>query len=213
MGSDTQVSGMKRTTIRIFYNFFWDATIVKTKKMQEEFKLGKAYVIPNGVNLTGISSNEKSQNNTVLFAADPSRKSKNFPLAKAALEYLEDKKQKDIPLKIIYNVPHQEIINEIHSSGCVLVTSLWEGSPNIIKEAMACNRPIVSTNVGDVNWLLQDVSGCYIVNSTAEDVGVGISDALQFSNDHGETNGRNKIIKLGLDSESVAEKIITLYNN
>jgi glycosyltransferase involved in cell wall biosynthesis len=211
MGSDTQILGIKRFIIQIFHYLFWDATIVKTQKMKEELNLKTAHVIPNGVNLNSFDLHQDNIKNTVLFAADPSRKSKNFLLAKAAIEHLESLNYKDVEFKIKFNISHQEMIKEIQSAGCVLLTSLWEGSPNIIKEAMACNRPIVSTKVGDVHWLLQGVFGCFIVNSNAKDVGEGIISSLQFSNQQGQTNGRSKLIQLGLDSESIADRLIEIY--
>jgi teichuronic acid biosynthesis glycosyltransferase TuaC len=213
MGSDTQIFGIKRFIIQTFHYLFWDATIVKTQKMKEELNLKTAHVIPNGVNLNSFDLHQDNIKNTVLFAADPSRKSKNFLLAKAAIEHLESLNYKDVEFKIKFNISHQEMIKEIQSAGCVLLTSLWEGSPNIIKEAMACNRPIVSSDVGDVNWLLQGVSGCFIVNSNAKDVGEGIISALQFSNQIGQTNGRDKLIQLALDSESIADKLIEIYKH
>jgi len=213
MGSDTQIFGIKRFIIQIFHYLFWDATIVKTQKMKEELKLKTAHVIPNGVHLNSFDTPQEKIKNKVLFAADPSRKSKNFPLAKAAIEHLKSLNYKDVEFKIKFNISHQEMIKEIQSASCVLLTSLWEGSPNIIKEAMACNRPIVSSDVGDLHWLLQGVSGCFIVNSNAKDVSEGIISALQFSNQIGQTNGRVKLIQLGLDSESIADKLIEIYKH
>lgn len=211
MGSDTQIFFIKRLIIQILHRFYWDVTIVKSQKMKESLRLKEAFVIPNGVNLSLFNSNQKTNKNIVLFATDPSRKSKNFPLAKAAMEYLQSLGHHNIQLKVVYNISQTEIIKEIQSAGCVLLTSLWEGSPNIIKEAMACNRPIVSTKVGDVNWLLSDVLGCFIANSNAKDIGEAIISALKFSNQIGHTNGRTKLIQLGLDSESVADRLIEIY--
>ena len=211
MGSDTQIFGLKRLIIQIFHRLFWDVTIVKTQKMKESLKLKEAFVIPNGVNLSLFDSNQETNKNIVLFAADPSRKSKNFPLAKAAMEYLQSIGHRDLQLKVVYNISQTEIVKEIQSASCIILTSLWEGSPNIVKEAMACNRPIVSTKVGDVNWLLSNVSGCFIANSNAKDIGEAIISALQFSNQQGQTNGRSKLIQLGLDSESIADRLIEIY--
>jgi hypothetical protein len=89
MGSDSQVSGFNRILIRIFYRLYWDITIVKTQKMKNSLRIKKAYVVPNGVNLDILKSNIQPLKNTVLFAADPSRKSKNFPLAQSAINFLQ----------------------------------------------------------------------------------------------------------------------------
>ena len=91
----------------------------------------------------------------------------------------------------------------------VILTSLWEGSPNVIKEAMACNCPIVSTNVGDVRWVIGDTEGCYITSFDPEDVAEKIKLALEFGK---RTNGRDRIIELGLDSETIAKRLIDIYS-
>ena len=90
----------------------------------------------------------------------------------------------------------------------MVLTSFHEGSPNVIKEAMACNCPIVATNVGDVEFIIGDTKGCYISDFDANDVAEKIKLALEFGK---KTEGRNRIIEFGLDSRSVARKIIRVY--
>jgi len=106
---------------------------------------------------------------------------------------------------------HQKIPVYFAASHVALLTSLWEGSPNVVKEAMACNCPIVSTNVGDVKWLFGDEPGHFITGFTPEDVAEKIKLALEFSEKYGRTNGLNRIKDLGLDAETVAHKLIDLY--
>ena len=75
---------------------------------------------------------------------------------------------------------HNDVVELLNSSSCLLLTSRWEGSPNIVKEAMACNLPIVSTNVGDVKWLLDEVEGCFVVDHNENEIGNAILNALNF---------------------------------
>ena len=90
----------------------------------------------------------------------------------------------------------------------VLMTSFTEGSPQIIKEALACNCPVVSVPVGDVPDLIEHIQGCYITTYDS----VEIKDKLQLALDYGRlTEGRKRILNLGLDSESVARKILVVY--
>ena len=88
----------------------------------------------------------------------------------------------------------------------MLLTSLWEGSPNVIKEAMACNCPIVSTDVGDVKKIIKNTQGCFITSFDPRDVSIGITKALRFGK---KTNGREHIKHL--DDKIIAKKIINLY--
>lgn len=101
----------------------------------------------------------------------------------------------------------------MNASDVLLFTSKWEGSVNVVKEAMACNCPAVSTDVGDVRWVTGNTDGCFISNFKPEDVADKITLALQFSKEKCRTNGRERIIELGLGSETIANRILVVYNN
>ena len=53
----------------------------------------------------------------------------------------------------IMDIKHSEMNLYFNASDLLLSTSLWEGSPNVIKEAMATNTIIISTNVGDALFI------------------------------------------------------------
>ena len=78
---------------------------------------------------------------------------------------------------------------------------------------MSCNIPIVSTKVGDVDWLFKSTKGCYIIKNDPYDCYLKLQQALKFSILEERTNGREKIESLKLDDTSVAKKIINLYCN
>jgi glycosyltransferase involved in cell wall biosynthesis len=190
MGSDAQMKGWKKKLTLYFNDKYWNYTIVKSEEMAKVLGLKNFIVIPNGVDLESIKPNSSNPDNVikkVLFAANPERESKGYPLAKAAFKLLNDD---SIELEVKFNVAHQEIIQSINACDVVLLTSKWEGSPNIIKEAMACNRPIVATKVGDVPWLLAGVDGCYLVDQDEQQVANAIQESLKIK----QSQGRNKII-------------------
>jgi len=213
MGSDTESNWLERGLIRIFYFLFWERLIVKSRSMYDKIKIKNALILPNGVNLRFIDKNFKhhqclSKRLKVLFAADPSRESKNFQLAEKAFQFL---KNEPLELNVTYNLSHEEIIEELHLTDIVLLTSRWEGSPNIIKEAMACNCVIVSTNVGDVEWVFGKTKGCYLTSHDPEDVAEKLIIAHNFVIVHGKTRGRDRIIELGLDSDTIAIRLKNTY--
>ena len=73
---------------------------------------------------------------------------------------------------------------------------------------MTCNLHIVSTDVGDVIDIIGGIDGCFICSYDPIDV----ADKIKMALDYGKrTNGREQIIKLGLDSDSIAKKIIKVY--
>ena len=82
--------------------------------------------------------------------------------------------------------------------------------PQALKEAMACNCPIVATDVADIKYLLGDLNGCFITTFEPKDAAENVSRALQFTN---RTQGRKRIVELGLDSKTVALNVLSVYNS
>lgn len=216
MGSDTYMSGFLRKIIYFFYKYRWDITILKTHKMKELLGMERAEIIPNGVDITRfkpIPQNESREmlnfpleKKIIIFISFPNRPEKNIELAKTSLQRIN---RSDILFKHIYNVPNEKIPLYYNAADALLLTSKWEGSVNIVKEAMACNCPIISTNVGDVKWVLGDTEGCYITSFEPEDVADKIKAVLDFGR---RTNGRNRIFNLGLDSENIADRLFHVYH-
>ena len=95
------------------------------------------------------------------------------------------------------------------AANCLLMTSKTEGSPQVIKEAMACGCPIVSVDVGDVAERTSGVEGCYVVPSRdPKDIAQALLQAIAYE---GRTDGREKIIEMGLSNDQVAEQLIEIY--
>lgn len=217
MGSDIS-HNMLFLLSKIFSNYFWKITIAKSLEMSVLLNNNLIRIIPNGVNLEIFKPLDKircrevlewnEQGSHILFAANPTRKVKNYNLANNAIKLICNK---TINLHTLKNVPHRDIPIWINASDVVILTSHREGSPNVIKEAMACNRPIVTTNVGDVGWLLDSLEGCFIASSSPNDFAEKVESAIEFSKKNRETKGRVRIKYLNLDSASVAKKIIQLY--
>ena len=187
--------------------------------MRNDIKLRNAIVIPNGVNFHRFFPIAKDQaqkrlyfnpqKKHILFASNPDRPEKNDALADKAIRLVNNY---DVEVHFLKNIINSEVKLHYCASDIVLLTSTREGSPNVIKEAMACNRPIVCTNVGDVRWVLGDTPGCYVASFESGNVAVKLKMALKFSIEKRMTNGRGRLMELGLDSESIASKIINIYH-
>ena len=217
MGSDVKSSKFYVFIIHIFKLIFrWEILIVKSYDMMKNLGLKDAIVIPNGVDLFHFKPKDKlycqkqlewdTSKKHFLFASNPIRPVKNFKLIKKAFNILNNEVFK---IHVLDNVPHKLVPIYMNASDAILLSSLWEGSPNVVKEAMACNCQIVSTDVGDVRGVIENTKGCFISTFEPEDVAKKINLALQFTK---QTNGREKIIELGLDSNTIAKRIIEIYN-
>ena len=198
---------------KIFAKYFYDFNIVKSKNLQNVLSnLKNVSVIPNGVNYEIFFPMDKInarnqlglgiEKKIVLFAANPERPEKNFPLCK---EVIEKMGRKDIELLVVYGVSQQTLNLYYNSADVIFLTSVHEGSPNVIKEALVSNRPIVATNVGDVKDHLINIDGCYVTNYDVNEIIFSIEKALT----KGSINARGKLDYL--KSENVAIKIINIY--
>lgn len=169
--------------------------------------------IPCGVN-TAIFKPLKmavpavEKNVTLVFPGSPGRKAKNFPLFKKVVEVLENKYSKTVEYEILENKSREEIAMIFNAADCVVMTSYSEGSPQVIKEAMACNTNIVSTNVGDVEVLLKNVNNAKVVGFDANDLADAVVEVLKFT---GNKNGHSELLNQELDEESISRRLFCLY--
>ena len=141
----------------------------------------------------------------VLFAGAFDNPVKNPELAKEAVAKVPDARLME--MKGYSRVQVAELMN---AADVCLMTSHSEGSPQFIKEAMACNCPIVSVDVGDVKEVIEGVEGCHIAERNAMDVALKIEQVLI---ENKRTNGYEKIKNSGYEAAVVTEKIKNVYQN
>lgn len=201
--------------VRYFIRHIWDKTLVKSQRTANQLGMDLP-VVPNGVNLEqfALIDKEKAREKVgfeadkkyIIWCSNPIRPEKNFALAEQAVTLLHDE---NVILCPVFNKTHDEVALYMCAANMLLLTSKNEGSPNVIKEAMACNCPIVSTDVGDVSVVTKGVEGVRVAKyATQECVSMGLKQVLSFE---GRTEGRNHLIEIGLTSKKVAERICELY--
>ena len=114
-----------------------------------------------------------------------------------------------------------ECVLRMNACDLFALPSHSEGSPQALKEAMACNCPILATDIADVRTLLGDLAGHYILRNprktherwdadekSLQEMTELLQEALQFA---GRTNGRDRILEMGLSNGQVAERLIAIY--
>lgn len=209
--NDSKAFLFSKLSIRLSaWNIFVSEKNILKSGVKNKFSL-----IPCGVNLEtfqpmsnemarekfGFSMDEK----LVLFAGRFDDRIKNSGLAIKAVRLLPEARL--IELK---GYSRQEVALLMNAVDVCLMTSFTEGSPQFIKEAMACNCPIVSVDVGDVKYLTEGVDGCFVCNTYQEvEIVEKLKAAFQLNI---RTNGRKRILEKNLDLKSVADQIFQIYN-
>ncbi len=216
MGSDVYTAtSFYKFIICCFVKVFWDKVILKSEEMKQKINIPSAAIIPNGVDFDifkpqNISEARKqlniTQENVILFASEPHRKEKNFPFAEKVLQ----KVQQQIPdtqFIFVHNNTSEQVAQHLNVANLMLLTSTYEGSPNIVKEALACNCPVVCSNVGDVKKNIGNSAHNFVIDTFDEtQFAKAIITILQNKE---RSNGRNFISEL--DSTNIAKKLILLY--
>lgn len=143
----------------------------------------------------------------ILFAANPARPVKRYALAKAAVALLQAEFPQ-LELLAVGDAPYQEMPTYLNACDILLLTSRHEGSPTIIKEALACNKAIVSVHVGDVAEQIGHFPSCRI----SDDSPAGIAQALrQLLLSRAVIDTRPGIAHLS--HTTIAQQIIAVYHN
>lgn len=207
--NDRKVRPMSRLSIHLSaFNIFVSRKILEIISPKD-----RSALIPCGINLEDYPEMEKSQarlkmhlsatGKYVLFSGAFDNAVKNAPLAEEAVSRL-----KSVKLIELKGYSREEVATLMHAADAMLMTSLTEGSPQVIKEALACGCPIVSVDVGDVKELTDGVSGCVMVGRDS----VSIANALQLVlQSGGRTEGRHVIMEKGLSNDVIARRILDIY--
>ncbi len=198
-----------------FIQPFVDAIIYKSRdlgKVVWRDRIG--HLLPNGVRLEQFRADpdgaekesgfDRSKKH-VLFLGDPSDPNKNVTLVREAVKLLG---RGDVELHTPHGTDHDTVVKLMNSADVLALCSFGEGSPNVIKEAMACGCPIVSVPAGDAEWVIGETEGCFMTDHDPPNFASGLERALAFN---GRTRGRERIIMLGLDAKSTARKLIDIY--
>jgi glycosyltransferase involved in cell wall biosynthesis len=176
----------------------------------------KVFVVPNGIDMERFRPLDRQECRArlgwhddrfhVLFTNGNGDPRKRIELAQAAVEVLR-RRGVTAELNPIPRVPHAEVPIWMNAADAVVLTSIHEGSPNAVKEALACNRPIVSVDVGDVRERIEGISGCYLVSANPDAVAQGLFSVYAGPR---AVLGRNRMSELSI--EAVAARLLGIYD-
>jgi len=195
-----------------------DQIIVVSKELASRIPRRPCHVIPSGLDLDLFHPMPLEEARSrlglpigkplVLFAADPcNRPIKRYALAEAAMARLSPRLEAE--LVVANGVPHVLMPCYMNACDVLLVTSIREGSPNVVKEALACNLPVVSVDVGDVKQRIGPVKGCVLCgDDSPETIASGLERILHT---RGRVDGRRAVLEL--DERALAERTIAVYRD
>lgn len=193
-----------------------DAVVVMSEGMAEAYG-GDCRVIPHGVDLDAFRPMERDRarqtvgwptdERTVLFPYPPKRDVKNYPRARAIVDRVADRLDRPVSLRTATDIPHERMPYYLNAADALILTSHREGSPNTVKEALACNLPVVSTAVGDVEQRLGPVEPS-AVSEDDDELVAGLADILRAGE---RSDGREHAAELGI--ERMGTRLISVYES
>jgi glycosyltransferase involved in cell wall biosynthesis len=193
-------------------------TITKSEEMADVLPRGcrgRNSVIPNGVDLDRFRRIDRADarrrlgwragETAVLFVGNPRLAVKNFALAEAVCRRVAGMLPQT-QLRVASELAPSQIPLCMSAADALLVTSRAEGSPNMVKEAMAAELPVVATPVGDVPERLRGLPGCHVRPAEPAALAEALIDAVR----HGPVpEARTAVGALSLPR--VAERIAAVY--
>jgi teichuronic acid biosynthesis glycosyltransferase TuaC len=190
--------------------------IAKSEELKQalwfSWSRNKCDVIPNGVDLTMFQPMPRDQarralgwhhdDPVVLFMDRKGAWVKDPALAQAACAHAM-RSVTALKMHVIENEAPEKVPLFFSAADVLLLTSRHEGSNNTVKEALACNLPVVATACGDIVERLKGVTGCHICSRDALELGGRISEILLSRQ---RSNGRERIKSLSLDRVAIRVK-------
>jgi glycosyltransferase involved in cell wall biosynthesis len=200
-------------------SLFADGVIVKSEAMKRLLPARRVAVITNGVDLELFRPSNRQEARRalgldeesvyVLFPYDPTRIRKNMRAVEDAVDILNRTRtgdQRPIRILTVHGKPQSELPKYMAAADVLVLASFWEGSPNVIKEALACNMRIVSTGVGDVRERISGVAGTCLCKPTSDSIASAILAVVGK-----EPNGAARRAVGSLSLSKVAERVIDVY--
>jgi len=212
-GSDINLASVLKFS-RIAYKLSQKNILVSQRNLAiSGFDKNKADVLPCGVDTEIFFPMDKNEarkkiglsldGKYALFSSSFANSVKNYPLAKQAIDIVNS-----VELIELRGYKREEVALLMNACDLVLMTSHTEGSPQFIKEALACNCPIVSVDVGDVQELIGTASLSYVVESNPSSLAEKIKYILAKNE---RSNGCELIGNYEINV--IAKKLNDIYTN
>ncbi len=195
---------------------FASRLIVMSQEMKHVLGHEAAHIIPYGIDLELLQPGCREaareelglaqQVPIVLFPYDPSRKVKQFNLVEQSISILNNEFP-EIQVVAIYDKPYESIPVYMNACDVLVMTSMTEGAPVAVREAMACNLPVVSVDVGDVAEVIGSTEGCSIASRDPQEIADRVARILRSGL---RSNGRSVAMTMGI--ATYARAVADIYD-
>jgi len=197
-----------------------DAAILVSEHLKEYLsQSAPVHIVPSGLDLDvfrcipqeeacrhlGLSPDRRR----VLFVGDPGDPRKRYDLARQSVDLVN----RTMPAELVigWRVPHAEMPFYMSACDALVFTSRAEGSPNAVKEALACDLPVVSVAVADVPLRLQGIPGCEVcADDSPETIAAALDRTLRRDERSG---GRGRDAARQLDERLLTARVIDIYRS
>lgn len=197
-----------------------DEVVSVSERLARHLPTRNYHVIPAGLDLDLFKPMPKDEARRrlglpadrflVFFAADIRKPEKRYWLARDAVERAKAQLTsagREMEIIAAGNILPNLIPLYMNACDVLLLTSLHEGSPNVVKEALACDLPVIATDVGDVQLRIGEVDGCAVVGDSPDEIAAAL-ERVYRRNDR--IDGRRSV--MGLDEKLQTQKTIEVYN-
>jgi teichuronic acid biosynthesis glycosyltransferase TuaC len=214
-GSDVLVKGLFQSFSSRVASHLGDSVIIVSEEMRKKIS---GFLIPCGVDLRLFRPHDRAEARVrlgwskdkyiVLFPFEPTRRVKRFDLAKAAVDRLV-KEGLDVELVTVFRVENREMPWYYSGADAMILTSDSEGSPTSVKEALACNLPVIATDVGDISEIMSGVRGARICSQEVNDIARGLREVLELKDSSDGCERRMAMTRY--DQTVTVQKIVDVY--
>jgi glycosyltransferase involved in cell wall biosynthesis len=117
----------------------------------------------------------------------------------------------DARIEVLDQVPHSDVPRLIAAHHAVVVPTRWETFSYVVREALACNRPVVATPAGGIiDVIRRGESGWLAGSSSPDDLAATLREALESRAVLGEMVAEGRPRKV-FEEGSAAERNLAVY--
>jgi glycosyltransferase involved in cell wall biosynthesis len=216
---DRDESGALRTSARIrrgvvrLHSRLFSGTITQSAAMERALPAARRsvnHIVPTGVYGDAFAPIDRAEARgllgwgdepVALFAATkPFSPAKRLGLAREAAE------RAGVRLEVAAGVPPERMPLLMNAADCLLVTSAVEGSPNVVKEALMCNLPVIATEVGDIPERLSGVEPSWLCPPDAGALASALSECVALGR---RSNGREAAA--AFEQTAIARRVLAVH--